>query len=62
MVNSMRTGYTRGLNKELGSKFRDDSRLRPEGSRVRKEGSRVRQVIPEEGRRVYRPKRYTDNN
>ena len=38
------------------------SGMRQESSRVRKEGSRVRQEIPEEGRRVYRPKRCTDNN
>ena len=69
MVSGMRTGYPRGLNKGLGSKFCDGSRLRQEGSRlrqessrVRKEGSRVRQKIPEEGRRAYRPKRCTDNN
>ena len=75
MVSGMRTGYPRGLNKGLGSKFRDgsllrqeDSRLRQEGSRVQKEGSRVRgssrvrQEIPEEGRRAYRSKRCTDNN
>ena len=74
MVSGMRTGYPRGLNKGLGSKFCDGSRLRQEGSRllqessrVRKEGSRVRegsrirQEIPEEGRRAYRPKRCTDN-
>ena len=68
MVSGMRTGYPRGLNKGLGSKFRDGSRLRQEGSRVRKEssrvqeGSRVRQEIPEEGRSAHRPKRCTDNN
>ena len=55
MGSGMRTGYPRGQNKGLGSKFRD-------GSRVRKEGSRVRQEIPEEGRRAYRPKRCIDNN
>ena len=48
----MRTIYPNGLNKGLGSKFRDGSRLRQEGSRARKEGSRVRQEIPEEGRKV----------
>ena len=71
----MRTGYPRGLNKGLVSKFRDGSRLRQEGCRVRQEGSRVRkegyrgregsrvqQKIPEIGRRAHRPKRYTDNN
>ena len=65
----IRTGYPRGLNKGLGSKFRDGSRVRKEGSRVRKEGSRVRkessqvrQEIPEEGRKAHRPKRCTDNN
>ena len=49
MVSGMRTGYPRGLNKGLGSKFGDgsrlrqeDSRLRQESSRFRKEGSRVR--------------------
>ena len=62
MVSGMRTGYPRGLNKGLGSKFREGSRLRQESSRVRKEGSRVQQEIPEEGRRAYRPKRCTDNN
>ena len=69
MFSGMRTGYPRGLNKGLGSKFRDGSRLqqevsrlRQESSRVRKEGSRVRQTIPEEGRRPHRPKRCTDNN
>ena len=68
MVSGMRTGYPRGLNKGLSSKFRDGFRLRQEGSRVRKEGSRVRegsrveQEIPEEGRRAYQPKRCTDNN
>ena len=39
MVNRMRTGYPHGLNKGLGSKFRDGSRLEQEGSRVQKEGS-----------------------
>ena len=68
MVSGMRTGYPRGLNKGLGSKFRDGSRLRQEGSRVRKEGprvlesSRARQEIHEEGRRAHQPKRCTDNN
>ena len=42
MVSGMRTGYPCGLNKGLGSKFRDSSRLRQEGSRLRQEGSRVR--------------------
>ena len=55
MVSGMRTGYPRGLNKGLGSKFRD-------GPRLRQEGSRVQQEIPEEGRRAHRPKRCTDNN
>ena len=54
MVSGMRTGYPRGLNKGLGSKFRDGSLLQ--------EGSCVRQEIPEEGRRAHRPKRCTDNN
>ena len=69
MVSGIRIGYPLGLNKGLGSKFRYGSRLRQEGSRlrqkssrVRKEGSRLREEIPEEGRRVYRPKRFTDNN
>ena len=62
MLSGMITGYPRGLNKGLGSKFRDGSRFRQEGSRVRKEGSRVRQEIPEEGRRAYRLKRCTDSN
>ena len=55
MVSGMRTEYPRDLNKGLGSKFRD-------GSRLRQEGSRLRQEIPEEGRRAYRPKRCTNNN
>jgi len=54
MVSGMRTGYPRGLNKGLGSKFRNGSQLQ--------EGSRVRQEIPEEGRRAHRPKLCTDNN
>ena len=54
MVCGMRTGYPRGLNKGLGSKFRNCSQLQ--------EGSRVRQQIPEEGRRAHRPKLCTDNN
>ena len=76
MVSGMRTGYPCGLNKGLGLKFRDGSRLRQEGSRLRqesspvrkkegslvREGSRVGQKIPEEGRRAYRPKHCTDNN
>ena len=62
MVSGMRTRYPRGLNKSLGSKFRDGSRLRQEVSRVLKEGSQVRQEIPEEGQRAHRPKRCTDNN
>ena len=75
MVSGMRTGYPRGLNKRLGSKFHDGSRLRQEGSRLRqesfrvrkegsrvREGSQVRQEIPEEGRRAYQPKCCTDNN
>ena len=55
MVSGMRTGYPRGLNKGLGSKFRD-------GFRLHQEGSRLRQEIPEESRRAYRQKRCTDNN
>ena len=62
MISGMRTGYPRGLNKGLGSKFRDGSGLRQEGSRVRKEGSRVRQEIPEEDRRAHWLKHCTDNN
>ena len=62
MVSGMRTGYLRGLNKGLGSKFCDGSQLRKEGSRVRQEGSRVRQEIPEEGQRADRLKRCSDNN
>ena len=54
MVSGMRTGYPRGLNKGLGSKFRDGSLLQ--------EGSCVRQEIPEEGRRAHRLKRCTDKN
>ena len=55
MVSGMRTGYPRGLNKGLGSKFHD-------GSRLRQEGSRLRQEIPEGGRRAHHPKRCTGNN
>ena len=69
MVSGMRTEYHCGLNKGLGSKFRNGSRLRQEGSRLRqegsqvqKEGSRVRQEIPEEGRMAHHPKRCIDNN
>ena len=68
MVSGMKTGYPRGLNKGLGSKFRDGSRLRQEGSRVRKEGPRIRegslirQEIPEEGRSAHWTKRCIDNN
>ena len=68
MVSGMRTGYPHGLDKGLGSKFRDGSQLQQEGSRFRKEGSRVlegsrvQQEIPEEGWRAHRPKRCTDNN
>ena len=47
MLSGMRTGYPRGLNKRLGTKFRDCSRLRQEGSRLRQEGSRVRKKVPE---------------
>ena len=47
MVSGMRTGYPRGLNKGLGSKFRD-------GSRLRQESSRVRQEIPEKGGHIGR--------
>ena len=47
MANGIRTGDTRGFNKGRSSKFR--------------EGSRVRQT-PEEGRRIYRPKRCRNNN
>ena len=42
MANGIKTGDTRGFNKERSSKFR--------------EGSQVRQT-PEEGRRTYQPKR-----
>ena len=55
MVSGMRTGYPRGLNKGLGSKFRDGSRLRQEGSRLRQESSRVRKEgsrVRKEGSRV----------
>ena len=48
MVSGMRTGYPHGLNKGLGSKFRD--------------GFRLQQEIPEEGRRAHRLKHCTDNN
>ena len=47
MANGIRTNDPRGLNKGRSSKFR--------------EGSRVRQT-PEEGRRIYRPKRCGNNN
>ena len=47
MANGIRTGDPRGFNKGRISRFR--------------EGSRVRQIY-EEGRRIYRPKRYVNNN
>ena len=47
MANEIRTGDPRRFNKGRSSKFR--------------EGSRVRQT-PEEGRRIYRPKRCGNNN
>ena len=47
MANGIGTGVPRGFNKGRSSKFR--------------EGSRVRQT-PEEGRRIYRPKRCGNNN
>ena len=47
MANGIRTGDPRGFNKGRSSKFR--------------EGSRVRQT-PEEGRRIYRPKYWGNNN
>ena len=47
MANGIRTGDTRGFNKERSSKFRV--------------GSLVRQT-PEEGRRTYRPKRCGNKN
>ena len=47
MVNGIRTGDSRGFNKGRSSKFH--------------EGSRVRQT-PEEGRRMYWPKRCGNNN
>ena len=62
MVSRMRTGYLHGLNKGLGSKFREDPRLRQEGSRVRRydfrvrDGSGAQKEIPEESRR------YIDRN
>ena len=46
MANGIRTGDPSGFNKERSSKFRV--------------GSRVLQT-PEEGRRIYRPKRYGNN-
>ena len=61
MVSGMTTGYPHGLDKGLGSKFCDCSRLQ-EGSRFRKEDSRVRQEMHAEGRRAHRLKRCTDNN
>ena len=57
----MKTGYPRGLNKGLGSKFHDGSQLRQEGSQVR-EGSRVQQEISEEVWRAHWLKHCTDNN
>ena len=62
MVSGMRAVYPRGLNKGFSSRFRENSRLRQESSRVRKASSQVRQEAPEEGRRVYRPKRCEYNN
>ena len=62
MVSGMRTVYPSGLNKGLGLKFHDGSRLRQEGSRVKKDGSQVRQEISEEGWKAHRAKRYTDKN
>ena len=47
MANGIRTGYPRGFNKGRSSKFRV--------------GSRVQQT-PEDGRRIYRPKRSGNNN
>ena len=47
MANGIRTGNPRGFNKGRSSKFR--------------EGSWVRQT-PEEGRRIYRPKRCENTN
>ena len=47
MANGIRIGDPRGFNKGRSSKFR--------------EGSRVRQT-PEEGRRIYQPKRLGNNN
>ena len=47
MANGIRTGDPRGFNKGRNSKFC--------------EGSQVRQT-PEEGRRIYRPKRRGNNN
>ena len=47
MANGIRTGYLRGFNKGRSSNFR--------------ESSRVRQT-PEEGQRIYRPKRCGNNN
>ena len=51
----MRTGYPCGLNKGLGSKFHD-------GSRLRLEGSQVQQETPEEGWRAHHPKCSVYNN
>ena len=47
MANGIRTGDPRGFNKGCSSNFRL--------------GSRVQQTT-EEGRRIYRPKRYGNNN
>ena len=47
MANGIKTDDPRGFKKRRSSKFR--------------EGSRVRQT-PEEGRRIYRPKRCGNNN
>ena len=61
MVRGIRTGYPRGLNKGLGLKLQEGSRVRKEDSRIQ-DSSRVQQEIPEESRRLHRPKRCTDNN
>ena len=47
MANEIRTGNPRGFNKGHSSKFHEDSRV---------------QQTPEEGRRIYQPKHYRNNN
>ena len=65
MVSGMRTGYHRGLNKGLGSKFRDGSRLRrevPDYDKKVPEPERVSESDKKYLKKVVGPKRCTDNN